>query len=111
MTQKEIITLAAMWSSQDLQEAVVNFNKQSDAYKVRIVTYFDDTTEWTETKYQDSITALNNAITSSNCPDIIDLSNLNTRSYLSKGLLKDLSPYLENSSVKREDLMESILDA
>lgn len=111
VTQKEIITLATMWSSQDLQEAVVNFNKQNDAYKVRIVTYFDDSTEWTDTKYQDSITALNNAITSSNCPDIIDLSNLNTRSYLSKGLLKDLSPYLESSSVKREDLMESILDA
>lgn len=111
VTQKEIITLATMWSDQNLQEAVVNFNKKSDAYKVRIITYFDDTTEWTETKYQDAVTALNNAITSSNCPDIIDLSNSNTSSYVSKGLLLDLAPYLESSSVKREDLMESVLDA
>ena len=111
VTQKEIITLASMWSDQNLQEAVVNFNKKSDAYKVRIITYFDDTTEWTETKYQDAVTALNNAITSSNCPDIIDLSNSNTSSYVSKGLLLDLAPYLESSSVKRGDLMESVLDA
>ncbi len=111
VTQKEIITLATMWIDQNLQEAVVNFNKKSDAYKVRIITYFDDTTEWTETKYQDAVTALNNAITSSNCPDIIDLSNSNTSSYVSKGLLLDLAPYLESSSVKRGDLMESVLDA
>ncbi len=111
VTQKEIITLATMWSSQDLQEAVVNFNKQSDTYKVRIITYFDDSTEWTETKYQDAVTALNNAITSSNCPDIIDLSNSNINNYVSKGLLRDLSSYLESSSVKREDLMEAVLDA
>lgn len=111
VTEKKIITLATMYSSQDIQEAVVSFNKQSDTYKVRIVTYFDDSTEWTETKYQDAMTALNNAITSSNCPDIIDLSYGNVNSYVSKGLLADLTPYLENSSVKREDLMESVLDA
>ncbi len=111
VTQKEIITLATMWSSSDLQEAVVNFNKQSDTYKVRIDTYFDDSTEWSETKYQDAVTALNNAITSSNCPDIIDLSNSNINNYVSKGLLRDLSSYLESSSVKREDLMEAVLDA
>ncbi|MDE5950007.1 MAG: extracellular solute-binding protein, partial [Acetatifactor sp.] len=110
-TQKQIITLATMWTNQNLQEAVVKFNKQSDAYKVRIIAYYDDSTEWTETKYQDAMTALNNAITSSNCPDIIDLSYGNVNTYVSKGLLKDLSPYLENSSVKREDLLESVLDA
>lgn len=111
VTQKQIITLATMWTNQRLQEAVVKFNKQSDAYKVRIIAYYDDGTEWTENKYQDAMTALNNAITSSNCPDIIDLSYGNVNSYVSKGLLIDLSPYLENSSVKREDLLESVLDA
>ncbi len=111
VVEKKIITLATMFSSQDIQEAVVNFNKQSDTYKVRIVTYFDESTEWTETKYQDAMTALNNAITSSNCPDIIDLSYGNVDSYVTKGLLSDLTPYLENSSVKKEDLMESVLDA
>lgn len=111
VAEKKIITLATMWSNQNLQQAVVDFNKQSDTYKIRIITYFDDTTEWTETKYQDAMTALNNAITSSNCPDIIDLSYGNVNTYVSKGLLLDLAPYLENSSVKREELMESVLDA
>lgn len=111
VTEKKILTLATMWSGQDLQEAVVNFNKSSDTFKVRIVTYYDDNTEWTDTKYQDAMTALNNAITSSNCPDIIDLSSGNVDSYVSKGLLVDLAPYLEKSSVKREDLIESVLQA
>lgn len=112
VTQKQVITVATLWSNSDLQEAVVNFNKQSDTYKVRIDTYYDDNSEWTETKYQDSITALNNAITSSNCPDIIDLSYGNPSTYVSKGLLVDLAPYLEQSStVKREDLVEAVLEA
>lgn len=111
VTEKKIITLATMFSDQDIQQAVVNFNKRSDTYKVKIVTYFDESTEWTETKYQDAMAALNNAITSSNCPDIIDLSYGNVNSYVSKGLLADLAPYLENSSVKKEELMESVLDA
>lgn len=110
--QKQIITIATLWSSQDLQEAVVKFNKQSDTYRVRINTYWDDNTEWSENKYQDAITALNNSITSSNCPDIIDLTYGNMNSYLAKGLLTDLAPYLEKSStVKREELMESVLNA
>lgn len=111
VAQKQIITLATMWSSQDLQEAVVTFNKTNDTYKVRIVTYYDEGTEWTENKYQDAITALNTSITSSNCPDLIDLSYGNVSSYVSKGLLVDLSSYLENSSVKKEDLVESVLQA
>ena len=111
VTEKKIITLATMFSDQNIQQAVVNFNKRSDTYKVKIVTYFDESTEWTETKYQDAMAALNNAITSSNCPDIIDLSYGNVNSYVSKGLLADLTPYLENSSVKKEELMESVLDA
>ena len=111
VAEKQIITIATMWSSQDLQEAVVDFNKASDTYKVRINAYYDDSTEWTENKYQDAITALNASITSSNCPDIIDLTYGNVNSYVSKGLLLDLSPYLEKSSVKREDLVESVLRA
>ena len=111
VTQKQVITIATMWSSQDLQESVVTFNKTNDSYKVRIVTYYDDNTEWTENKYQDAITALNTSITSSNCPDIIDLSYGNVDSYVSKGLLVDLSSYLEKSSVKRDDFVESVLQA
>lgn len=111
VAEKKVLTIGTLWSSQDLQKSVVNFNKASDTYRMRIVAYYDDNTEWTENKYQDAITALNNAITSSNCPDLIDLSYGNVSSYVAKGLLVDLAPYLEKSSVKREDLVESVLRA
>ncbi|MCM1118257.1 MAG: extracellular solute-binding protein [bacterium] len=111
VTEKKVLNLATMWSNSDLQEAVVNFNKTNDTYKIRITTYYDNASEWTETKYQDAITALNAAITSSNCPDLIDLSYGNVKSYVAKGLLMDLAPFLEKSSVKREELIESVLDA
>lgn len=111
VADKKVLKIGTLWSSQDLQKAVVNFNKASDTYRMRIVAYYDDNTEWTENKYQDAITALNNAITSSNCPDLIDLSYGNVSSYVAKGLLVDLAPYLEKSSVKRGDLVESVLRA
>lgn len=111
VAEKKLLTIATLWNNQDMQKAVVNFNKTNDTYKMRIVAYYDDSTEWTENKYQDAMTALNNAITSSNCPDLIDLSYGNVSSYVAKGLLVDLAPYLEKSSVKRGDLVESVLQA
>lgn len=111
VAEKKVLTIGTLRNNQDMQKAVVNFNKASDTYRMRIVAYYDDSTEWTENKYQDAITALNNAITSSNCPDLIDLSYGNVSSYVAKGLLVDLAPYLEKSSVKRGDLVESVLQA
>ncbi len=113
VTQKEIITFATLYDgNQSLEQAVVKFNKASDKYKITFKTYIDNNAEWTETTYTDAIALLNADLTSNNAPDLIDLSSVDLNNLASKGVLEDLAPYLESSSVlKRSDFVENVLDA
>ncbi len=109
--QKEEIVIGTLYESQELQAAAVAFNKESEKYHVTIKTYID-MNNWTETSYQDAITNLNNEITSgANCPDILDLSQLNEQQLAAKGVLEDLNPYLEQSNkYSKEDFVDGILE-
>lgn len=110
LPQKTQLTIGTLYDSQSLQAAAVAFNKSSDTYRINIKAYIDSN-NWTETSWQDGINALNSDITSKgNCPDILDLSNLDVQMLASKGALEDLGAYLENSTVvSREDFLESIV--
>ena len=97
------LTLVTMYQDQSLQAAAVAFNKSNDTYRVNIKNYLDDD-NMSENSYDDALTQLNNDITSSeNCPDIIDLSYIDEKQMASKGVLEDLNPYLEKSSVLNKD--------
>lgn len=108
--QKETIVIGTISSSSNLQEAAVKFNKSSDQYHISIKEYLDYD-NWSENSWSDALTNLNNDITSSHCPDIIDLSSLNVEQLAAKGVFEDLTPYLENSSLSRDSLVQSVLDA
>lgn len=112
LVQKEQITIGTLYTNQNLQAAAVDFNKSSDKYRVNIKTYIDEN-NWTETSYEDAITNLNNDITSAaNCPDILDLSQLNVDQLAAKGVFEDLTPYLESSQVlESSDFMGNILES
>ena len=110
--QKETIVVATMGGSYSLQSRAVKFNKASDKYHISVRDYVDYN-NWTENTWSDALTNLNNDITSSNnCPDMIDLANLNIPQLVAKDVLEDLSPYLEKSGrVNRGDFVENILEA
>lgn len=112
LPQKETVVVAAMSPSMSLQSAVVNFNRNSDTYRITVKQYLDYD-NWYENAYQDALTNLNNDITSSgNCPDVIELDSVNASQLAAKGVFEDLSPYLEQSSaLNRSDFMESVLEA
>ncbi len=111
VVQKEEIVIGTLYDSQELQAAAVAFNKANDKYHVTIKTYIDNN-NWTETSYQDALTNLNNEITSgANCPDILDLSQLNEQQLAAKGVLEDLTPYLEKSTTfSKEDFVDNLLE-
>ncbi len=109
--QKETILIATMGGSYDLQSKAVKFNKASDKYHISIKEYvnYDN---FNENTWSDALANLNNDITSSNCPDMIDLSNVSVSQMAAKGVLEDLNPYLEQSGkLNREDFVENILNA
>ena len=108
--QKETIVIGTMSGGYELQAAAVKFNKSNDQYHISIKEYIDYN-NWNENSWADALTNLNNDLTSNNCPDIIDLNGLNMEQMAAKGVLEDLTPYLENSSLSKDSFVQSVLEA
>lgn len=108
-TEKQVIVIGAMVNSNDLQAAIVEFNKTHDNYRIVVREYYGDSGDAT---WDDAVMRLNSDIVSGNCPDIICLTGLDVDLLAAKGVFEDLNPYLKNSKVlNREDFLEGILDA
>lgn len=112
VVQKTELTIGTLYASQSLQAAAVNFNKSSDKYRIRVKQYYDPEGNM---EYDDAIARMNTEIVSgTDCPDIIELDDgqLDTEMLVKKGILEDLTPYLEKSSMlSRDSFIESILNA
>lgn len=106
--EKQEIVLAALSFKNDptLRRAAVSFNKASDKYHITLKEYgtpVNDLGEryerWTMEEWLDAITGLNTDLTSQDCPDIVDISDINIAELADKGVFLDIQPYLDASSV------------
>ena len=112
--QKTQLVLGTFNSSQDLQTAVVHFNKRNALYQIEIEEYSIEYQEnWTPEDYDAAVAQFNAGLVGDNAPDIIDLTyNVDVGSLVSKGALEDLGTYLGSSTnISREDFVEGILNA
>lgn len=106
LPEKETVVLAALDADLTLQNAVVKFNRQSQQYKVTIEDYGYST----ETM-EGAVTRRDAALVSSQPPDLVELYGIDLNRSVEKGMLADLSPFLEESSVlDREDFLENALE-
>lgn len=99
LPEREELILAA-WEQcpEELEDAVILFNRASDRYHITVRVYADET-------------RMDVSMVSSNPPDMVALLPVNAVRYGEKDVLEDLSPYLEGSSrLKREDLLDSPLE-
>lgn len=115
VVQKEILTFGCMSLSQSIQSAIVEFNKNSEKYRIEVKDY-TASVDWSQgdgmTMYEDAVTQFNNDIITGNAPDLFATDTLNIDLLASKGVIADLNTYLESSAtVSREDLFESVLNA
>lgn len=116
--QKVTLTLGVMGTSQSLQTAIIKFNKSNPNYRINIIDYYEelynstDVVDW-ENAYNDMITRINNEILTGKSTDMLAIdSSMNLKLFAAKGVFEDLSTYFESSkSLKREDLVESVLKA
>lgn len=109
--EKETITVATLSGGDNLKGLAVKFNRASDKYHIDIVEYLDYE-NFGENSWEDALSRLNNDITSGNCPDLLDLSGMNTAQLAAKGVFEDLNVFLEKSSMfSRSDFLENILEA
>lgn len=128
VTEKYVLTLACIYCDYTVRNAVLDFNKKSDDYKIMIKEYSSSVSSGNLTTsmasstvapsvdysdYDSMITALNNDIIAGNIPDIIQLdSNMPINSYISKGLFADLYDFIDSDpEIKRDDYLTNILSA
>ncbi len=110
----ETINLACIFSDSELEQQVIDINKKNPETRIRIKQYYED---YGDMDYKDAMAGFITAMTSDPNNDIIYF-NGGTSSYgdmmnfAAKGLLIDLAPLIEaDEEIKREDLMESMLQA
>lgn len=108
--QKEHLTLATLYRESGTQNAIINFNRDSDKYRIDVVDYSQyDTSE----DYNAGRTKLLTEIMAGNVPDILCVSSdLPYRRLAAKGLLADLTPYIEaDRELKLDDFFPNVISA
>jgi len=113
LPEKETLVFASLYGGdQAIERAVLEFNKNHPSYKMIYKSYIDHYGIVPAETYDNAVTAMYLDLISDNPPDIIDLKRLSIPGLAAKGVLEDLSPYLENGTlIKRDDFVPSILDA
>ena len=109
--EKQIITLAMAYSDWTVRMQVIEFNKINETYRIDLQDY--SALYSTIEDYSAGISRLNTDIASGKVPDIILLdSSMPIDSYISKGLLEDLKPYIEkDSELDINNFMPNVIEA
>lgn len=111
IVQKEIIVIGTLYEDHNLQKEAVKFNKSNEKYRIKIKSYIDNNSQWYEDQYKDALTLMNNDIVLNDGPDIINITyEINMQNLAAKGIIADLSSFLEKSDVfKKEDFLDNII--
>ncbi len=103
IANKKTITFGAMWMDDGVKNAAIEFNKTNQEYRIEFKDYSNE---------EDPETKMNADIIAGNVPDIISLDNIAIDQYVAKGLLEDLTPYMEkDSEVKPDVFIPSVAEA
>ncbi len=109
IVEKTELIVATIYTNQDLNEAVINFNRNNEEYRIRVVDYM--TEDW---DYEAAIANLQNDIVAGNIPDMIDVSSASDpwRNWVAKEILTDLYPLMEaDGDFTKEELLPNIRTA
>lgn len=106
---KEKLVLGVINVTDQVRSDVGYFNSLNTDYEIELREYGGGDLET-----DDAVARLNADILSGNGPDLLNLSDpgLMVENYVKKGILEDLTPFLEGSSaLSRDDLQEGVLEA
>ena len=105
VVEKEIITLGTVYGSYYISSQIINYNKNNDKYRIKLVDYSELNTsdDWSAGRkrfYSD--------LSGGNAPDIIVPEAYDVTNLIDKGVFTDLTPLMANSDgVKKEDLVHN----
>ena len=108
--EKTELTLGCYYLDHNVKKKLVEFNKNSNEYRINIRDYgiYDTMDDYTQ-----GLTRLNADIVSGDVPDIMLLSSqMPVESYIAKGVFANLNEFFENETeIKKEDLLPNVLEA
>lgn len=108
--KKTEITMGVFYLDDDLQKKVIDFNKTNEKYKIVVTEYYGDGEE----DYDKAMSKFNSDVASGKCPDIVNFNGLTAsmEQYVEKGILEELTPYLEkDSDINIDDFVQSVVEA
>ena len=108
LPEKELLVIASANPDMGLQDAVLEFNRDSSRYRITIESYgayySDEENRW-------MMPGLDPALVSANPPDLVDMKDINISGYAQRDVFEDLYPYLDGSSIlSREEFLENMLE-
>lgn len=107
--RKETVTVAVMSSSWDMLAATAQYNREHADYRV-VLKEYGGTDGYNDR--EGAVAAMDLDLASGRELDIISVDYFELEKYASKGILEDLSVYLDNGDgLCREDLVETVADA
>ena len=103
-SEKKILTLATthMWTN--LQEKILEFNRNNQEYHISVTDYSQ------YGSYNEARTRLATEIMAGNAPDLLATYQMAVEQWSARGVLEDLWPYIDND-MGREGLMIRVLEA
>ncbi len=108
--KQKVITLGCHYLNYTVQKQILEFNKLGGEYRISVKDYskYD-----TEDDYQAGLKKLNTDIISGNAPDIILAdSDMPLNSYISKGVLECLDPYIEkDEEIDTADYLSNVVES
>ena len=108
--RRETVTLGVVSRNDSLRKAALAYNRQGGPYRIKIKQYWDNMLGSGQT-IKEASANLNLDIVSGNCPDIVNLQYGSLGSFASKGVLEDLTRFLEESELEKEDFVDAVLEA
>jgi ABC-type glycerol-3-phosphate transport system substrate-binding protein len=109
LPQRTVLTMGVVYTGDELQDAIIDFNRKNDTYRINIVDYSSYNTD---DDYTLGETQLERDVVSGNCPDLVSLDSGNVAKYISKGVLADLSEKIEaDSDISMDQLLAGPLQA
>ena len=107
--ERTLLTLGAEYLDSNIKDAVIDYNRKSNDYRITLVDYSQYNTE---DDYTLSTQQLDRDVVSGNCPDIISITSGHQDKYIAKGALADLSALMEkDDSISQDDLVAGALKA
>lgn len=100
VANRKTIQVGVFGIEDDLRKAVIQYNREHSDYQIEIRDYLEA---------DDPVQQMNTDVIAGKMPDILDISYLSVDQYIEKGLLENLTPYLEkDSEINMDDLIPAV---